>query len=554
METNTPVTPIAVTVTSMNQVIVASGRTISGSAVLTMPDSQSLSSLRLGGAGLTVDAGKLAVNGINVSMEGHTHDSMIPPSGEDGNFLTILGNSPQWGGATAYHGFPNRTDSALTYNRATRTVSVVQTGGVVFWFKGRKIVGSPSISAQHPATPGSYWFVMNSDGTVSVQTSAWNLDEQVPLCEVYWDGTKGIAWEERHGHTRNIAMHRYLHTTFGTMRTSVTDLQMSGYTLHDGANDSALKYAVGTGTILDEDISVTTRALTAGGPYLLLSRAPGGSSWAIDDAATIPFARGTYIQYDNGGTLTDLSDGEYVCYWVLATTTLPGVPSVFSIVGQQKYASLDEAVNENYGQLSLSGFPVKECVPIYRLVFQAGAGFSTTGKCIMVLAEALDPLAQKQITLPGMPNSAGLPTVKNRLTVAVSSVSVSLATVAGMNIQLSANTTYRITYFIRFQSAATGTGIRVGLLAPAGSSISATVSIPVRSDSTSGVLQGAIITSGDSVLGTGVEAANTPYVATIFGMVQTGATPGVLSLQFATEINGSQVTVLPMTNGKAEVM
>ena len=553
-ETNTPVAPIGVTVTSKNQVIVAFGRTVAGSAVLTMPDSQSLTSIRLGGVGLTADAGKLAVDGINVSLEGHTHDTMIPPSGDDGSFLTILGNSPQWGGATAYHGFPNRTDSVLTYNRSTRTVAVAQAGGVVFWFKGRRIVGAPTISAQHPATAGSYWYVMNSDGTVSIQTTAWDLDNQVPLCEVFWDGSKGIAWEERHGHSRNIAFHRYLHNTLGTMRISVTDLQMSGYTLHEGTSDASLKYAVGTGTILDEDISVVTRALPSGGPYLLLSRTSSGAGWAIDDTSVVPFARGTYIQYDNGGTLTDLADGEYVCYWVLATTTLSGVPSVFSIAGQQKHASFDEAANESYSQLSLSGFPVKECVPIYRLIFQAGVSFTTTGKCILTLVEALDPLAQKRITLPGAPNAAGLPTVKNRLTAAVASVSTALATVTGMNIQLSANTMYRLTYFVRFQSTATGTGIRLGLVAPAGSSISATVSIPVRPDSTSGVLQGALISSRDSVLGTGVEAANTPYVATIFGMIQTGANGGTLSLQFATEINGSQVSVLPMTNGKAEVM
>ena len=70
---NAPLEPIGVTVVSANQVIVAFGRTVAGSAVLSMPDSQSLSSLRLGGAALTFGSGKLAVNGTGLSVEGHGH-------------------------------------------------------------------------------------------------------------------------------------------------------------------------------------------------------------------------------------------------------------------------------------------------------------------------------------------------------------------------------------------------------------------------------------------------------------------------------------------------
>lgn len=140
-------------------------------------------------------------------------------------------------------------------------------------------------------------------------------------------------------------------------------------------------------------------------------------------------------------------------------------------------------------------------------------------------------------------------------TVATSSRSAtSLADVAGATITLLPDTVYRITFYVRFSSTASGTGIRLGLTTPAGATVSAVVSIPVRSDSTSGSLQGTIVVSGDSVTGTGVEIANTAYVAVIQGVVATGPTAGPLQLRYASEVSGSTVSVLPHTVGFADIV
>ena len=136
----------------------------------------------------------------------------------------------------------------------------------------------------------------------------------------------------------------------------------------------------------------------------------------------------------------------------------------------------------------------------------------------------------------------------------VSSSLTTLANVTGAAIALLANSLYRVTMYVRFSSTASGTGIRLGLTCPTGATISAQVSIPVRADSTSGCFQGSIVVSGDSVTATGVEIAGTAYVAVIQGVIQTGATAGNLQLQYATEVSGSSVSVLPMSVGFADII
>ena len=135
-----------------------------------------------------------------------------------------------------------------------------------------------------------------------------------------------------------------------------------------------------------------------------------------------------------------------------------------------------------------------------------------------------------------------------------STSSTSLTNVAGGTIALAANTLYRVTMYVRFSSTSSSTGIRLGLTCPSGSTISAIVSIPVRSDSTSGAFQGTIVASGDYVIGTGVENSGVAYIAVIQGVVSTGPTAGDLQLRFGSEVSGSSVSVLPFTIGFADVM
>jgi hypothetical protein len=114
----------------------------------------------------------------------------------------------------------------------------------------------------------------------------------------------------------------------------------------------------------------------------------------------------------------------------------------------------------------------------------------------------------------------------------------------GLGLSLAANTTYTFDYVVLFQSSALATGIGLALTGPASPSyIDYTVTIPIGADGTGAMYSGWGTTYDDTVLGTAVQAANTTYVARIYGVITTGATAGTLTPRFRSEINGNTVTV-----------
>lgn len=133
------------------------------------------------------------------------------------------------------------------------------------------------------------------------------------------------------------------------------------------------------------------------------------------------------------------------------------------------------------------------------------------------------------------------------------STSTTLANAAGLSLAVTAGTYYSFDFVVLFQSAATTTGLRLGLTCPAFTVYSARVGIPVAADGVAGDLQGWLTTSGDSVLGTGVQAITTTYAATIRGVILPSAS-GTLQVQYASEVSGSGVTIKQGSHGIMRVV
>jgi hypothetical protein len=133
------------------------------------------------------------------------------------------------------------------------------------------------------------------------------------------------------------------------------------------------------------------------------------------------------------------------------------------------------------------------------------------------------------------------------------STSTTLANAAGLSFAVTAGTYYSFEFVVLFQAAATTTGLRLGLTCPAFTVYSARVEIPVAADGVSGDMQGWLTTSGDSVLGTGVQAITTTYAATIRGVILPSAS-GTLQVQYATEVSASGVTIKQGAHGIMRVV
>lgn len=123
-----------------------------------------------------------------------------------------------------------------------------------------------------------------------------------------------------------------------------------------------------------------------------------------------------------------------------------------------------------------------------------------------------------------------------------------LANVTALAFSVVSGTTYMFAFNILFKSQVTTTGLKLGLTFPAVTTVGCMVRIPVAADGTAGELQGQITSSGDSVIGTGVEATGTTYMAEMKGVIRPSAN-GTLQVQYASEISATGVTVLAQSVG-----
>lgn len=132
--------------------------------------------------------------------------------------------------------------------------------------------------------------------------------------------------------------------------------------------------------------------------------------------------------------------------------------------------------------------------------------------------------------------------------------STTLANVTGLSFAVAATTCYEFRFLVLFQSAATTTGLKLGVTCPASPTAFAYgIRTPIAADGAGGEWQGWGTASGDAVTGTGVQAANTVYVAEVFGVLRTGATSGTLQLQAATEVSNSGITIKAYSGGTLTV-
>ena len=91
---------------------------------------------------------------------------------------------------------------------------------------------------------------------------------------------------------------------------------------------------------------------------------------------------------NSGGTWsasnsTNPSNNRYIAYWICATTQANN--PIISIMGQSIDSSLLQAQNNNaWGNLNLSGLPIVELRPLYRLIYDTRSTFSNTPKGFLV--------------------------------------------------------------------------------------------------------------------------------------------------------------------------
>jgi len=295
------------------------------------------------------------------------------------------------------NGFVNRTDSSISLDVGTRTVTVTGTGGdFVYYIQGDRFT-SAGDSVQFADTDGIHFVYYDGNGAIATATSTWDLTLHAPIAYVLWNSTlsSGILAEERHGIEMSDETHEYLHYTRGTAWQS--GFGISGYTLNTDSN-AAVTIGIGEGYIRDEDITIHVsdgtgsadfeQDLTDAAQIPVFYRDGDGGAWTWD-AATDYFVKNTpagLVNYNSvSGTVWSqaaTTSGNYVAYFIVATNNIDN--PIISIQGQREDTSAQDASdNANFGDLVLGNLPFQEMKLLYRVILNTSDSYTDAIKAVI---------------------------------------------------------------------------------------------------------------------------------------------------------------------------
>jgi len=283
------------------------------------------------------------------------------------------------------NGFPDASEVDMDWDDGSLTLTIQPVGAnFTYYYDGVLYTEAGSLTETITDTEGLWVIYIDGEGSLaSVNGPSYAQVESVILNEcivayVYWDAANndGRLMGELHGSTMSPATHHYLHDIMGAQYSdgiSIGDIDVD----QNGSTNAHAQFSVSAGEIYDEDVGHDIAASTQTATKEVFYIDGSGYSRWTDAAANLPVAVDTgVIVYNNGGTLTAVSNNYYVLYHVFATnikTDANGDYPIIMIPGEAQYASKagarDAALTE-IANLSTGDWPVDETVPIATVIYQ----------------------------------------------------------------------------------------------------------------------------------------------------------------------------------------
>lgn len=351
--------------------------------------------------------------GINVGpcrIVGKEHDQQFQINDEvlvgyldnQKSAMVVLGRLTERPGAEAATtepiGHQDKTESTISFVNATRVFTIAPVSdSFTVWCTGTRYVKTSAESITLPATTGLYYIYYSASGILSYKTTFFTWDQDTPTAYIYYNSATGEAEffaDERHGVTLDWATHEYLHRTRGAALAN--GLGASGYTLAGtGSSNADIQISIENGTFFDEDLQVdithsatpvanTWEQRLQSPAYIpIFYRSGSSGAWVLDTATAYPVKYGTSratYNLSSGGTWStpDMGSGKFGVTWIVATNNLN--EPVIGILGQTVSDNIGQAEDVSYADMDLTGLPIVEIRPLYKLIYETNAGYTNAVK------------------------------------------------------------------------------------------------------------------------------------------------------------------------------
>ena len=298
-------------------------------------------------------------------------------------------------------GHADKSQSTISFNDSTRTFTISPVSGSYnVWVKGAKFVISTTRTVTIPNTTGLYYIYFDAAGALQYQTTYFDWPNQAPTAYVYWNSGTGKApmvADERHGIVLDWQTHEYLHRTRGAA--IANGFGASNYILGgNGSLNTHIQLDIASGTFFDEDLQVdvvSTNTPTAntweqdltGPSQIPIFYLSGTTGWVRDNPTTFPLKRGSVrpvYNLNTAGTWStpDIDNNKFGVTFIIATNNI-NYP-VMGVISQTQHANQNDAEAIEWNDLNLTGFPVVEFRPLYKVVYQTKTSYSNTPKATIV--------------------------------------------------------------------------------------------------------------------------------------------------------------------------
>ena len=302
-------------------------------------------------------------------------------------------------------GFPNRTDSVLSFTGVTFTINKTN-GSFDYYIAGVKYTKTAADDIVIADTSGVHFIYYDgSTLTEAVNPNTATLEDillnKAWVATIYWQTTgagTGIApllGDERHGAIMSGKTHLWFHIVHGAAYGD--GLTLSGYT-EDTDSDAALTFEITDGHYDDEDLE---HAIIDGDPATQYSQQlnDGDASipivyknasgvWVEDAASTLPYKlisagnRLAFNRDDGGGNWSqvEVTDGKWVSMTLIATNDWQY--PIKAIQGQNEYTDKKTAVEDATAEVIAFGGGTlsPEVFTLYRFVLNTKDTFGGSKK------------------------------------------------------------------------------------------------------------------------------------------------------------------------------